>query len=97
MFSYFALTDPLSAVPRASSLIFRSRTHFRRYRQRHVQFSLTALPHPFSAVPRAPGLVFLFYSSDLIIIRTEGVGSNFNDLRSQTRFRRYPRCRVQFL
>jgi hypothetical protein len=53
--------------------ILRSRTHFRRYRERRVPFSCFPLPTFFFAVPRASG--FVFYAPELIFDGTEGVGS----------------------
>jgi hypothetical protein len=75
LFSWFALPNSFSAVPRAWGPIFRfcapelvfsgtngdgsrfhilrSRTHFRRYRDRRVPFSCLAHPDKFSTVPRA--------------------------------------------
>jgi hypothetical protein len=43
----------------------------------------------FSALPRASGLVFMFCASGLIFYCTEGFGSRFIVLRTQTHFRRY--------
>jgi hypothetical protein len=76
--------------------VLRSRTHYRRYRGRRVQFSCFALPYPFSAVPRASGPVFMFCAPGPVFGGTEGVGSLFHVLRSRTRFRRYRRRRVPF-
>jgi hypothetical protein len=66
-----------------------SRTRFRRYRGRRLPFSCFARPDSFSAVPRSSGLVFMYYAPGLILDGTEGVGSRFHVLRSQTHFRRY--------
>jgi hypothetical protein len=71
--------------------VLRSRTHFRRYRGRHVPFSCFARPDTLSAVPRASGPVFMFCAPGLVFDGTEGVGSRFHVFRSRTRFRR---CRV---
>jgi hypothetical protein len=69
--------------------VFRFRTHFRRYRGRRVPFSCFALPDSFSAVWRASGPIIMFFVSVLVFVGTEGLGSRFHVLRSQTRFRRY--------
>jgi hypothetical protein len=69
--------------------VFRSRTHFRRYRGRQVQFSFFALQNSFSAVPRASGPIFMFCASGLIFDGTEGVGSRFPILRARTHFWRH--------
>jgi hypothetical protein len=45
---------------RCRFLVLRSRTHFRRYRERRVPFSCFALLDSFSAIPRASGPVFKF-------------------------------------
>jgi hypothetical protein len=69
--------------------VLRSRTHFRRYRERQVPFSTLALPDTFSAVPRAWGLIFMFCVAGLVFGCTEGVRSRIHILRSRTRLRRY--------
>jgi hypothetical protein len=69
--------------------VLRSRTHFRRYRGRRVQFSCFALPDSFSAVPWASGPVFMFCAPGLVFGCTVGVGSSFHVLRYRTYFRRY--------
>jgi hypothetical protein len=74
--------------------VLRSRTRFRRYRGRQVQFSCFALPDLFSAAPRASGPVFMFYDPSLVFGGTEGVGSHFHVLRCRTHFRRYRGHRV---
>jgi hypothetical protein len=66
--------------------VWRSRTHFRRYRGHQVPFSCFALPDSFSAVPRVSGPVFMFCMPGLIFDGTEGVGSRFHVLRSRTHF-----------
>jgi hypothetical protein len=73
-----------------------SRTHFLRYRGRHVPFSCFAFSDSFSTVKMAPGPVFIFCAFRLIFGVTEGVGSRFHVLRSRTHFRRYRRRRVPF-
>jgi hypothetical protein len=65
-----------------------SRTNFRRYRGRRDPFSCFALPDSFSTVPRKSGPVFMFCAPGLVFSGTEGVGSLFHVLRSQTHFRR---------
>jgi hypothetical protein len=47
-------------------------------------------------VPRATGPVFMFCASGLVFDGTEGVGSRFQVLRSETHFRRYRGRRVSF-
>jgi hypothetical protein len=76
--------------------VLKSRTHFRRFRQRLVPFSCFGLPDSFLAVPRTSAPVFMFYAPGLVFDGTEGVGSRFHVLRTQTRFRRCPVCRVPF-
>jgi hypothetical protein len=72
----------------------RARTHFRRYRGRHVSFSCFARPDSFSVVPTASGLVYMFCAPGLFFGGTEGVGSRFHVLRARTRFRRYRERRL---
>jgi hypothetical protein len=69
---------------------------FRRYRGRRVPFSYSALPDSFSAVPRVSGYLFMFCAPGHILGGTEGVGSRFHVLCSQTQFRRYRGRRVPF-
>jgi hypothetical protein len=76
--------------------VLHSPARFRRCRRRRVPFSCFASPDSFSAVPRASGPVFMFYARGLIFSGTEGVGSCFPVLRSQSRFRRYRGRRVPF-
>jgi hypothetical protein len=76
--------------------IFRSRTHFRRYRQHRVPFSGFALQDTFSAVRRASSLVFMFCDPRLVCGGSEGVGSRSHLLRSRTSFLRYRGRRVLF-
>jgi hypothetical protein len=73
------------------------RTRFGRCRGRQVQFSCFALPDLFSTKPRASGPVFMFCAPRLIFSSTEGVGSCFQVLHSQTLFRRYRVHLVLFL
>jgi hypothetical protein len=56
---------------------------------RQVSFSCFAHPDSFSAVPRALVPVFLFCAPGLIFCGTEGVGSCFHVLRSQSLSPRY--------
>jgi hypothetical protein len=76
--------------------VLRSRARFRRCGGRHVPFSSFALPDSFFAVPRASGPVFMFWESKLVFGGTEGVGSRFYILRSQTSFWRCGGRRVPF-
>jgi hypothetical protein len=76
--------------------VLRSRTRFRRFRGRRVQFSCFALPDSFFAIPRASGPVFMFCVPVLVFGGAEGVGSSFRVLRSRTRFRRYRGHRLPF-
>jgi hypothetical protein len=76
--------------------ILRSRTRFRRSQGRRVSFSCFALLDLFSAVRRASILIFMFCAPGLVFGVTEGVGSRFHILRSQTHFRRYRGRRVPF-
>jgi hypothetical protein len=46
--------------------VLHSRTCFRRYRVRRVQFLIFAIPDSFSAVPRASGPVFIFCAPGLV-------------------------------
>jgi hypothetical protein len=84
-------------------LVLCSLTRFRRYRGRQLPFSSFARTDSFLAVPRASGHVlratgpvFMFCAPGLVFGGTEGVGSRFHILRSQTRFRRYGGRRVPF-
>jgi hypothetical protein len=76
--------------------VFRSRTHFRRYRGRRVSFSCFALPDSFSAVPRVSGPVFIFGALGLVLGGSEGVGSSCQVLRSLTHFWLYREREVPF-
>jgi hypothetical protein len=76
-------------VVRFSFHVLRSRTRFRRYRERRVPFSCFALSDSFSAVPRVSNPVFMFCNPGLVFIGTAGIGSHFHVLRSRTGFRRY--------
>jgi hypothetical protein len=85
--------------------VLRARTHFRRYRGRRVpfkcftlpdSFSCFAPPDSFSEVPRASGPFLTFCAPGLILSGTDGVGSLFHVLRSQTHFRWYGGHRVPF-
>jgi hypothetical protein len=69
--------------------VLRSQTRFWHYRGRHVPFSGFVLPDSFSVVPRASSLIFIFCAPGLVFGGTEGVGSCFHVLRSQTLFQRY--------
>jgi hypothetical protein len=74
--------------------VLRSRTRFRRYRGRWVPFSCFTRPDLFLAEPRASAPIFMFCAPVLISHGTEGVGSHFHVLITQTRFRRYGGSRV---
>jgi hypothetical protein len=54
--------------------VFRSRTHFPRYRRRRVRFSWFALQDSISAVPRASGSVFMFCAPGTVFGGTEASG-----------------------
>jgi hypothetical protein len=94
----FCAPDLFSVVLRASGpvLKFCARTHFWRYRGRQVPFSCFAHSDLFSAEPRVSAPVFIFCVLGLISRGTEGVGSCFHVLISQTHFWRYRGCRVSF-
>jgi hypothetical protein len=69
--------------------VFRSQTHFRRYRGRRVPFLCFALPESFPAVPRSLASFFMFCAPGFVFGGIEGVRSLFLVLRSRTHFRRY--------
>jgi hypothetical protein len=71
-------------------------TRFRRYQGRRVPFSCFARPNSFSTVPMASGPIFIFYAPGLVFDGTEGVGSRFHVVPSQTGFRRFLGRRVPF-
>jgi hypothetical protein len=73
-----------------------SRTSFRRYQRRQVLFSCFALPDSFSVVSGVSNPVFMFCAPGLIFGCTEGVGTRFHVLRSQTLFCWYRGRRVPF-
>jgi hypothetical protein len=77
-FLCFARPDSFSAVPRVSG----------RNQGRRVPFSCFARPDSFSAEPRATGPVFMFCPPVLVFGGTEGIGSRFHVLLSQTLFQR---------
>jgi hypothetical protein len=77
--------DGTEAV-RARFKVFRSWTHFWRYRGRQVPFSCFALPDSFSTVPRPSGLDFMFCAHGIFLGVTVGTGSRFLILRSRTHF-----------
>jgi hypothetical protein len=72
-FSYFALPDIFSTVPRVSGPVFMFCTP----------------GHVFGRTEDVLGLIFMFCALRLIFGGTEGVGSRFHVLSSQTHFRRY--------
>jgi hypothetical protein len=79
---------------RVSFSCLHSKARFPRYGGRRARFLVFALPDSFSAVPRASCPVFMFCAPELIFIGTEGVGSRFHVLSSQTHFRQ---CRVRLV
>jgi hypothetical protein len=76
--------------------VWRSQTHFLRYRGRRVPFSCFVLPDSFSVVPCASCPVFMISAPGHISGGTEGVGSRFHVFRSRTSLRRYRGHRVPF-
>jgi hypothetical protein len=68
--------------------VLRSRSRFRRFRGRRVRFSCFARSDSFSTEPRVSDPVFMFCAPGLVFGGTEGIGSLFHVLRSQTRYRR---------
>jgi hypothetical protein len=76
--------------------VLRSRTRFRRYGGRRVTFSCFPRPDSFSAEIRVPGAVFMFCAPGVVSLDTEGVGSRFQVLTSQTCFLQYCGHRVPF-
>jgi hypothetical protein len=68
--------------------VLRSRTCFRRYRGRRVQFSYCALPNSFSSVPSASSPVFMFFAPRLVFCETEDVRSSFHVFCFRMSFRR---------
>jgi hypothetical protein len=76
--------------------VLRSRTRFGRYRGHQLRFSSFALSDSFTTVPRASGLVFMFLGTILFLGGIEAVGTHFQVLRSQIRFRQYRGRRGSF-
>jgi hypothetical protein len=76
--------------------VLRSRTCFRRSRQRRVPFSCIALPDSYSAGARTSGQVYMFCAPEPDFRSIDGFRSRFHVLRSRTHFRRYRRRRVPF-
>jgi hypothetical protein len=74
---------------RSTFHVFRSRTHFQRYRGSRVHFSCFALPSSFLVVSRASGPVFMFYAPRLVFGGNAGAESTFHISRSQTHFQQY--------
>jgi len=68
--------------------VLRSRTRFRRHRERRGPLTSWALRNAFSALPCAWGTVFTFCATERVFGVTERVGHRLNVLRSGTRFRR---------
>jgi hypothetical protein len=73
-----------------------ARIHFRRCRGRRVPFSCFALPDTFPALWRASGLDLMFCALGHFFGGSEGVGSRFHILRSQTRFWRSAGIQARF-
>jgi hypothetical protein len=76
--------------------ILPSRIRFWLYRARRVQYSCFALPDIFSTAPSAPSPVFLICAPVPVFDVIEGVGPNFQFLRSHTRFRLFRARRVRY-
>jgi hypothetical protein len=108
-FSYFACSDSVSAVLRASDPIFMFcapelifcgnygvESRFQWCRGRRLPFSCFTCSYSFSAVPRASGTFFMICAPELVFDGTDSVGSRFHVLLSQTCFRRYRRCPLSF-
>jgi hypothetical protein len=76
--------------------VLRSRTRLGWFLGRRVPYSCIALLDSFSAIPRVSIPIFMFCASKLIFGGTEGIGSYFHVLRSQTHFRRYQGRQVLF-
>jgi hypothetical protein len=76
--------------------VLRSRICLRRYRGHWVSFSCFALPHSFSEILWASGPVYMLCIPGLVFGGTEGVGSRFHVLLSQTLLQRYRGRRVPF-
>jgi hypothetical protein len=98
-FLVFPLLDSFWAESRAPGFIFHvlgSLASFGQYRGRRVQFSCFTLPNSFSVVQRVSGPVLMLCAPTLIFDGTEGLGSRFHVLRSQTHFQRYRGCRDPF-
>jgi hypothetical protein len=68
--------------------VWPTRTRFRRFRGRRVQFSCFTLPDSFSTINGASGPVFMFCAPGLVFIGTEGLESHILVYRSRTSFRR---------
>jgi hypothetical protein len=98
-FSYFTLQNsyPRGTEGVGSSFhILRSQNHFRPYQGRQIQFSYFALSNSFLAVSRESTPTFVFCAPGLVFGCTDGVGSTFHVLRSQTHFRQSCGRWVQF-
>jgi hypothetical protein len=95
VFSYFAPEIVFCSTEGVTSSfhVWRSRSHFRRYRVCWFPFSCLTLSNSFSAIPRKSDPVFMLCAPRLVFDGTEGVGYLFHVLRSLTRFERYRVCR----
>jgi hypothetical protein len=81
---------------RSRFYILRSRTRFRRYRERQILFLCFVILDSYSEVPRASCPVFMICAPELVLGGTEGVGSRFHALHARTHFRRYQGRPVPF-
>jgi hypothetical protein len=87
-FSCFALPDSFLTVQRASCpvFIFCASGLVWLYRGCRLPFSCFSRPNSFSTAPRVSATILMFCAPELVFDGTEGVGSHFHVLRSQTLF-----------
>jgi hypothetical protein len=94
-FSSFKISDPFSAIPRASCSVFMfctpcpilsSRTRIRRFRMCRGLIFMFCAPGLIFVVSMASGLVFMYH----------GHGPSLHDFCNRTRFGRNRGCRVKF-
>jgi hypothetical protein len=76
--------------------VFRSRTHFRRYRGHRVSFLCFALLDTFSTKRMALSPIFMFYAPGVVFGSSAGARSRFRVLRSRSHFPWYRGRRVSF-